>query len=78
MRIQRGKTSFFLSVLLVASFFGGGVAQANDANNWGWLNIENYVNSISDDCSAVHYDDSGVSDGKDSWDTVWLAPKIFY
>ncbi len=71
--MRRGKTSFFLLVLLVASFFGGGVAQANDANNWGALKIDIRLEGKQLNHSLYIVKDDlykpGASDGIDSWDT---------
>jgi len=75
--MKLGKISLAALVLLSVPIFGGADAKAEilAASSNGWLNIENYVDSIyGDDCSAVHYDDSGVSDGKDSWDILWIDP----
>jgi hypothetical protein len=55
----------------VATAVAFGAARAADA---GWLDIRNRVDGAGGDCSAVHYDDPGISDGKDTWDTSWLAP----
>ncbi len=40
MGIQRGKIGFVLLVVLVGGLCGGGEAGANDANNWGCLQID--------------------------------------
>ena len=79
-RIQRGKISFVLSVLLVASFFGGGVAQANDANNWGYLKIDVRLEGkqLNNSCGIVKDDlyYPNASDGLDQYDneTILFDP----
>lgn len=72
--MRRGKTSFFLIVLLVGAFFGGRAAEgdANDANNWGYLNIDIRLEGKALNSSmAIVKDDfykPGASDGIDQYD----------
>lgn len=59
--------------LLGAGLIAGAVA---DAKADGWLNITNKIGSSSSVASAVHFDDSAITDGYDpSWDLVWPTPQ---
>lgn len=50
------------------------IAKADLINVNGWLDIENIIGSSHPILSIVHYNDSGVSDGYDTFDDTWLNP----
>ena len=70
-KVEKRVSSIVMS--LFCSLLFGGVAQANDANNWGYLKIDVRLEgkALNTSMAIVKNDlyKPGASDGIDSWDT---------